>query len=257
MSGSLDQSESFRSLRELGSTEEERADLIKRLADTIDSGWQGQAGTSAYGAATPLRERTLQNAAYLERSQDLLSRQIGSFVTSYQADAQHNIDVFRQYDGAGEYNETNMPQEFHAGGRDGGSVSVKSADTIEVGESSPREGEPGSGAPGEFAGPGNSGGFPGGPSSGHPGSSGGHPGASSGGYPEPSDGETSSAGRQTKPNDYKPVPPSPYPLPDYPSPLPAAGSGGRKVLIESGSEETFGSDVLTTPQVIGDDEYEN
>ena len=31
----------------------------------------------------------------------------------------------------------------------------------------------------------------------------------------------------------------------------------RKVLIESDPEETFGSDVLTAPQVIGDDEYED
>jgi hypothetical protein len=31
----------------------------------------------------------------------------------------------------------------------------------------------------------------------------------------------------------------------------------RKVLIEADSEETFGSDVLTAPPVIGDDEYED
>jgi hypothetical protein len=31
----------------------------------------------------------------------------------------------------------------------------------------------------------------------------------------------------------------------------------RKVLIEVDSEETFGSDVLTAPPVIGDDEYED
>jgi hypothetical protein len=31
----------------------------------------------------------------------------------------------------------------------------------------------------------------------------------------------------------------------------------RKFLIEADAEDTFGSDVLTAPQVIGDDEYED
>lgn len=31
----------------------------------------------------------------------------------------------------------------------------------------------------------------------------------------------------------------------------------RKILVEADAEETFGSDVLTAPQVIGDDEYED
>jgi len=31
----------------------------------------------------------------------------------------------------------------------------------------------------------------------------------------------------------------------------------RKVLIEADAEGVFGSDVLTAPQVIGDDEYED
>jgi hypothetical protein len=31
----------------------------------------------------------------------------------------------------------------------------------------------------------------------------------------------------------------------------------RKVLIEADAEEAFGSDVLTAPAVIGDDEYED
>jgi hypothetical protein len=31
----------------------------------------------------------------------------------------------------------------------------------------------------------------------------------------------------------------------------------RKVLIEADAEDTFGSDVLTAPQVVGDDEYED
>jgi hypothetical protein len=31
----------------------------------------------------------------------------------------------------------------------------------------------------------------------------------------------------------------------------------RKVLIEADGEDVFGSDVLTAPEVIGDDEYED
>jgi hypothetical protein len=31
----------------------------------------------------------------------------------------------------------------------------------------------------------------------------------------------------------------------------------RKIMIESGGEDVFGSDTLTAPQVIGDDEYED
>jgi hypothetical protein len=31
----------------------------------------------------------------------------------------------------------------------------------------------------------------------------------------------------------------------------------RKVLIETDAEGTFGSDLLTAPPVIGDDEYED
>jgi hypothetical protein len=31
----------------------------------------------------------------------------------------------------------------------------------------------------------------------------------------------------------------------------------RKVLIETDAESVFGSEVLTAPQVIGDDEYED
>jgi hypothetical protein len=31
----------------------------------------------------------------------------------------------------------------------------------------------------------------------------------------------------------------------------------RKVLTEADAEDAFGSDVLTAPQVIGDDEYED
>lgn len=360
------------------SEEEDRANLVASLADLIHTGWQGSASAGAYGAAIPLKERMLENAAKLDRSQDLLSRQIDSFntaansvrpvsgppenslddmfpfdtdydkvVTDYQSDAQHNMVVYREYDGASQYNETNMPQEFDTSARNSGSVSVKApADTIEVGEPGPGAGEPREGGPREFGGPRESGRHEGGSDPGGP-SSGGFPGSS--GVVSPGPG-----GAQTSPNDYRPVTgyslPSSYPPVGQPSPVSAtpggfvgvpygghpgsggpgggfgprgggggAGAGGsgpapgagrvpgpgvgagalaaeeaaarraaqaaagarpgagpmgaplgggrgkddedreheRKVLIESDAEDVFGSDVLTAPQVIGDDEYED
>jgi hypothetical protein len=133
--------------------EDERAELIRSLANTIRTGWQGDASEGAYGAATPLAERALENADKLDHSQDLLSRQIDSFntaansvrpvsdvpdnpidekfpfdvdydkaVKNYQDSAQHNIAVFREYDGASHYNETNIPQEYSNSARAGGDV---------------------------------------------------------------------------------------------------------------------------------------
>jgi hypothetical protein len=225
------------------SEETDRAELIASLSDLIATGWQGKASAAAHGVALPLRDHVLTNSDKLDQVQDLLSRQSGSFerayhgvrpvpdvpqqpleepvpfdvdhareVALYQALAQHNVDVFRQYDGASEYNETNMPQEFHAGGRDGGDVSMKSADTIEVGKprtgGEPRDGTPGggpeSGGSGDVSGPGAGSGFPG-----YPGSSAGYPGAS-GGASGSSGGVTGSAGvlpsggGQTEANDYRP-----------------------------------------------------
>ena len=400
--GAAPLSEAQQDLHWEASEEEDRANLIVSIGELIATGWQGEASAAAQGAALPLRDHVLANADKLDRAQDLLSRQTGSFDTAYnsvlpvpdvprqsleepvpfdgdhakevvlyQAVAQHNMDVFRQYDGASEYNETNMPQEFHAGGRDGGDVSVRSADTIEVG--APRGGgEPFDGAPrgaGDVSGPG--GGFPGGPSSaGYPGASAGPPAGSggetgasggvtetsggdtrspggvtgsSGGVTEPSGGVTGSsgvlpsAGGQT--NDYRPGLSGGSSSGGYSSPpggpgfagpggvpggadfgggprtggggggaaagpvvrgpggaagagalaaeentvrrgaAAAAGRGGvgpvgapmgagrnkddedaeheRKVLIEVDAEQTFGSDVLTAPPVIGDDEYED
>lgn len=96
-------------------------------------------------------------------------------VTSYQDDAQHNFAVYREYDGASHYNETNLPREYDnagAGTRPGG-----------VGPM---------GAP---------------VGAGH--------------------GKAEDSEHQ------------------------------RKVLIEADAEDTFGSAVLTAPQGIGDDEYED
>ncbi|MGB3441837.1 MAG: hypothetical protein WBA97_24090 [Actinophytocola sp.] len=349
--------------------EEDRANLIASLGDLIAVGWQGAASAAARGAALPLKEQVLANADKLDQAQDLVSRQAGSFerahnsvrpvseppeqslddafpfdvdhekeVTAYQADAQHNIAVFQQYDGASEYNETNMPQEFHAGGRDGGDISVKSADTIGVGEPRPGPGDGPPGGPGDE--PGNpDGGYRAGPS-GYPGEAAGHPGASAG-----VTGASSSGDGQTAANDYRSSSGSLYPTTGYSPPLSGApvsaapggfvgggsvggysgggapragggvagGGGGsavrgpggavgagalaaeenavrrgmqgaaarggagpmgaplgagrgkddenaeheRKVLIEADAEQIFGSDVLTAPQVIGDDEYED
>jgi hypothetical protein len=352
-------------------SESDRAERIRGVANTIRSGWQGDASGAAYGAAMPLAESALEGAAYLQNSHDLLTAQSESFhrvhgdvrpvppkppensiddkfpfdvdtdkeVTGYQSDVQHNFAVFGEYDNASQYNETNMPQEYHTTSRSGGDVSVKApADTIEVGE--PRGGGPGdSGGPGDPGGPGSSSGdgpYPGGPSTGgFPGSPGGVP----------------SGGSQTSPSDYRPSPvssaPLPYPPPGQSSPVsgvpggfvggvpvggysggsgaggsgygPRGGSAGgpgavrggglgsgagagagalaaeeaaarraaqaaaagvkpgamgapmgagknkddedaehqRKILIEADAEGTFGSDELTAPQVIGDDEYED
>lgn len=63
--------------------ESDRAALVKSLASLIQTGWQGQASAGAYGAAMPLAERMLENSEKLDRSQDLLARQVDSFRTAY------------------------------------------------------------------------------------------------------------------------------------------------------------------------------
>lgn len=370
--------------------EEDRAHLIAAIGELTATGWQGEASATARGSTLPLRDHVLANADKLDQAQDLLSRQAGSFQTAYhsvrpisgppgmpldesfpfdvdhekdvagyQADAQHNMAVFEQYDGASEYNETNMPQEFHGGRRGSGDILVKSPDTIEVGDSSPREGGPDggireSGWPGRHPGGGP---YPGG----HPSTSGPYPGNSSP-YPGNSGGSdpggtSPSGGFHARPDDFRPSPGYSYPVSGqqgapaasdgfvggvpgggHPgrgssggfgpgggigsrgvsgilrSGAAAGGSGGgasgpvlrgpgvgagalaaeeaaarraaqaaagrggagpmgapagggrgkdedaeheRKVLIEADPEETFGSEVLTAPQVIGDEEYED
>jgi hypothetical protein len=229
------------------SEENERAAMIRSLANTITSGWQGTASAGAYGAAMPLAERAFENAAKLDNAQDLLSRQIDSFHTAknsvvpvgdppemsidekfpfdvdhekavkeYQDSVQNNIAAFRAYDGASHYNETNLPQEYSNDIRAGGDVSVKGpTDTIEVGGPGPGSGGPRSGGPGDSAGPPGSSGyfgdssFPGGPSSGGPGAS------------EP-------GGSQTSPSEFRPVaPPSrqglPFSYPPAGAPSPVSG----------------------------------
>ena len=340
----------------------------------IESAWQGAASDGAAGAAQPLAASALAGADLLEQAQDLMDRQSGSFnrakndvvpvppeppkpdlldvrvvftdyensLTAYQADAQHNIDVFSSYDGASDYNETRMPASYSTSAHSGGTINVvpdagqrgDTGDYIEVADYEPPRGEPRSS--GERV-------QVDGPISGPP---------ISGPGPEQ---------QQTAPSDFVPpsvdTPGSPLPTPFQPAPagqtpggsvtgLPVGGftgsgpdraggpgarggvSGGpgpgtagrgpgvgmrggmlgagpgvgalaaeeaaaqraaaaaaargagsgmiggapvgagrgkndedddhkRKVLIEADAEGVFGSDVLTAPEVIGDDEYED
>ena len=140
--------------------EDERADLIRKQGELIRGGWQGAASEGAFGAAQPLAESAMRGAELLSQAEDLLDRQSGSFhraansvkpvpskpptmdtsnpmlpfmdfeteVTTYQSDAQHNIDVYRVYDGASEYNEKNMPPEYDTVNHAGGSISVTPGD---------------------------------------------------------------------------------------------------------------------------------
>jgi hypothetical protein len=123
--------------------ENDRAELISSLANTTKAGWQGEASAAAYGAAMPLADRAFESSAKLDRSQDLLARQIDSFHTAknsvvpvgdppelsvdekfpfdvdyekavreYQGSLRNNIVAFRAYDDASLYNETHLPREY-------------------------------------------------------------------------------------------------------------------------------------------------
>jgi hypothetical protein len=328
----------------------------------------------------------LHGADLLSRAEDLLDRQSGSFhraansvrpvsekppemdisnpmlpfadfdkeVTTYQADAQHNLEVYGVYDGASEYNETNMPEEYSTINHAGGDISVTAGDTrpggstgdfIEVADYEPPQGgdefgpsgephnpgsapiggppvtepapaprQPGQTSPNDFVPPpANPPGFPppstiqptpsgptpgglvaglpvgGFPGSG-PGTGTGGPGARGGGTYNPG-GSPGTGGRSTPgPNARGGVPgvgPGVGALAAEEaaarraaSAAAAARGGGpgamggapvgagrgkgdedeehqRKVLIEIDPESVFGADVLTAPQVIGDDAYED
>jgi len=372
--GTLDDAQA--ATRDEWQLEDERAHLISKQGELIRGGWQGSASEGAFGAAKPLADSALHGATTLSRAEDLLDRQSGSFhraandvqpvppeppgmdlndtmlpftdyeaqVREYQAGAQHNIGVYGRYDGASEYNQTNMPEEYSTVNHSGGSISVVSPDSgdyFEVPEhEDPRRG-------GESGPPGGPGGSPGGAPVGGPPGSGPVP------NPWPS--------QQTSPNDYVPpaahgpgyppttFQPTPQPTPGpgqagfVPGPFaggpggggpggsrggagprggayggaggnPGPGAGGRggvpgagpgtgaiaaeeaaarraaaaaasrggapggmggapvgggrgkgdeddehqrKVLLEIDAEGVFGSDMLTAPQVIGDDDYED
>lgn len=366
--------------RALAAKEEERVELIRKQAELIRSGWQGSASDGAFGATQPLAASVMPGADQLSRAEDLLDRQSGSFhraansvrpvpsappqmdildtmlpftdfekeVKAYQADAHHNIEVFRGYDNASEYNQTNIPAQYSTISHSGGNISVTTDDArrggtgdfIDVADFEPPRG---------------------GNESGERGDPGGRP---AGGSPirEPAGGSPVSGPpvngpadalppRQTTPSDFAPpsvnVPgfPSTQPTPTGLTPgglvaglpvggFPSSGTGKlgarsgspgpsgrggpgpgvrggvpgvgpgvgaiaaeeaaarraaaaavargagpgvmggapvgagrgkgdedeehqRKILIEIDPESTFGSEVLTAPQVIGDDDYED
>jgi hypothetical protein len=360
----------------LWSEEDKRADLIRRQGELIQTGWQGSASDGAYGAAQPLAASALNRVDELDRAQDLLDRQSGSFnrakndvrpvpsdppsidltdpaavfsdfekeMVSYQADAYHNIEVFRGYDNASNHNETYIPSQYSTVNGSGGTISVSDTgargdDTgsyIEVPDSEEPSGGPGPGPSGERVPTGST------PTNWPP--------PVSGPVPNPSQPQQTTPSTYVPPaintpgqfppgqNPYQPAPPGSNP-PGYVSGLPvsgpgvrgggfgprgggpggggqggnpgagargampgpggaaagalaaeeaaarraaaaaarggvAGGMGGapmgggrgkgdddeehkRKVLIEADAEGVFGSDVLTAPQVIGDDEYED
>ncbi|HEV7652129.1 MAG TPA: hypothetical protein VGP26_28585 [Actinophytocola sp.] len=371
--------------------EDQRSTMIRKLGEKIRTGWQGAASDAAFGASLPLAQAAIEGTDKLDTAQDLLGRQTGSFhdaansvrpvatrppennvvnemipfdtdldqeIRAYQADAQHNIDVFHGYDNASQYNETNMPQEYSSITHSGGTITVKPAggdpggDTGDGGrDKAPGGAGPGSGGPGTSGGPGGApggspvsgpapggspvsgspgqtspndfrpgpggfpqspaasgqpgggtapppaflpGGFPGGPGEsegfrGGPGGSGGFRGGpgggSSGGFGGRGPGDGSSGG----PGGAGPRGAGPGAGAGAlaaeeaamrrgglastggrgPGGMPMGGMGAghgkgdedeeheRKIMIESGGEDVFGSDVLTAPQVIGDEEDED
>lgn len=365
--------------------EDERAQMIRRQGELIRSGWQGAASDGAFGAAQPLAESALHGATMLSQAEDLLDRQSGSFhraansvtpvpeeppgidmndpmvvftdhdadITAYQAQVQHNMDVYRGYDGASEYNETNMPAEYSTVNHSGGNISVASGDGRPAGSGDyleVREREPQSryegGGPGPHGGPGEPGRVPVGapvsgpvpnpsppqlttpsdwvppainnpgqqlpttfqpaPGPGQPGFVGGVPagggpgggpgggvrgpgarGGAFGGGPGGGAGGNAGPGAGAGPRG---APPGPgfnagavaaeeaaarraaaglATRGSAPGAMVGAPLGGgrgkgdedeehqRKVLVETDGESLFGSDELTAPQVIGDDEYED
>ncbi|MFI7680199.1 hypothetical protein [Actinophytocola sp. NPDC049390] len=228
--------------------EHARAQRIRRLMSTIESGWQGSAADGAQGAARPLAQHAAEGAEYLYLAQDLLDRQAGSFhraaasvepmppdpaadlleqvvpfevdtdaqTREYQQKAQHNISVFEGYDNASNHNETNLPQQFTSTNHSGGGISVTPADTIEVSDDSPRR-ETG---PGAGPGPGN--------------------------YSAPAGDATWNPppGYETAPSDVQPVPgrgPGSYPLPPAAQlPPPTAPPGGMPIVPVGGPGGTSG-----------------
>lgn len=138
--------------------ESARAERIVRIAGKTAAGWQGTAGSRAYGAAMPLADLARDGADNLHRTQSLLELQSGVFnsvrnsvrpvapkppesnvlndltpwetdldgqVKRYQADAQHNLAVYGMYDGESVSNERNLPREYATIVDPGGDISVR------------------------------------------------------------------------------------------------------------------------------------
>lgn len=226
--------------------EEERAEEVRTLAADVKTGWDGQASDAAYGAAGPLAESALQGAGQLHTSQQLLYKQTESFhsaansvvpvpekppestvlndmipwetdldkqIQEYQADAQHNIEVFGAYDTTSLDHEPPLAREYSTTTHSGGDIAVRGpGDTID-GDDHRDSGERGSG--GSPA--------PRGDSSGSVGGPGGSPvsGPQNGGSPAPSGTQTSQVSPSTTPGPGLPnvVPPVSPSGPTTSSPL--------------------------------------
>jgi hypothetical protein len=243
--------------------EQHRADLITKQADLVRAGWQGTASDSASGAVKPLADSALVGSLRLAMAEKIMDRQSSSFhgaansvrpvaaappepnfvdmmwpfvdydkkVADYQADAQHNINVFRGYDTTSEGHEMAM-SDYPTADDMGGSITVSDGDDrIDEPGGGPREGtepfggrlEPG-GDPG-----GEPGGGPGsGPGSGPDSGPGNGPGGGPGRGPAGGPGSVPGGQQQTSPNDFVPrpvVPPGSVPVPGGPAPG-SPGPGG-------------------------------
>lgn len=144
--------------KELADNMKDLAADIWRLRTTMQSAWQGDAADQAGTGAEPLAMEFLNSADYLGSSQDLISRQVGSFhtaansvqpvpsppsavdvigaaafgipsmqhkVQNYLDTSQHNVDVFDSYHGASQYNTTNIPATY-------GRIALDKADVVVV-----------------------------------------------------------------------------------------------------------------------------
>lgn len=154
-------------------TEEERAKRINQLAAKIEAGWQGQAGAAAFGAARPIAVVSMVGAANLEITHRLLNQQTHSFDTAksnvipvsekppetgiiddlspwetdtedeakkHQADSDHNIRVYGQYDQQSWDNETALPMDYSTLQDPGGEIIIRKPE-----EPQPHPREPGPG----------------------------------------------------------------------------------------------------------------
>jgi hypothetical protein len=135
----------------------ERADRIIALSQKIANGWQGEAAEGAYGATQPLANQAVNSSQRLYLAQHILDRQGEAFeyaknsvvpvpanapesnimndvipwetdldaaIKKYQADAQHNIDIFNEYDGQSYDNEIDMPLDYGQVMDTGGEITV-------------------------------------------------------------------------------------------------------------------------------------
>ncbi|EWC58485.1 hypothetical protein UO65_6377 [Actinokineospora spheciospongiae] len=141
--------------------EAERADLIKRLAEKMQAGWEGEAGSAAYGGAKPIADATLLGMENLERTHVLLRMQAETFgdlssklepmdasppdtgiwddmtpwdtdtedqLNEYNQKSQKNIDVYRAYDANSQANAQDLPTDYSTLTDPGGEITVNKPD---------------------------------------------------------------------------------------------------------------------------------